>query len=127
MVITMSFIQANLQHSIVASRILTGTVDGKGIDMALLPGPWYRDGCIRGLNIPGYSLFSVSGADRPLACILTRIETASMLPGFSCRDLVAARISYNEAWSYALHTYLMIPSIPLHQRNLRTLCVIVKR
>jgi hypothetical protein len=65
MVSTISFIQANLQHSIAASRILTGTVGSKGIDMALIQEPWYRDGCIRGLNIPGYSLFSVNGADRP--------------------------------------------------------------
>jgi hypothetical protein len=61
MVSTISFIQANLQHSIAASRILTGTVGSKGIDMALIQEPWYRDGCIRGLNFPGYSLFSVNG------------------------------------------------------------------
>jgi hypothetical protein len=96
MVSTISFIQANLQHNIAASRILTGTVGGKVIDMALIQEPWYRDGCIRSLNIPGYSLLSVNGADRPRACILTRIETAWMLPGFSCRDLVAVLINYNE-------------------------------
>jgi hypothetical protein len=96
MVSTISFIQANLQHSIVASRILTGTVGGKGIDMAVIQEPWYCNACIRGLNIPGYLLFSVNGADRPRACILTRIETAWMLPGFSCGDLVAVLINYNE-------------------------------
>jgi hypothetical protein len=96
MVSTISFIQANLQHSIAASRIHTGTVGGKVIDMALTQEPWYRDGCIRGFNFPGYSLFSVNGADRPRACILTRVETAWMLPRFSCRDLVAVPINYNE-------------------------------
>jgi hypothetical protein len=96
MVSTTSFIQANLQHNFAASRILTGTVGGKGIEMALIQELWYCNGCIRGLNIPGYSLFSVNGADRPQACILTRIETAWMLPGFSCRDLVAVLINYNE-------------------------------
>jgi hypothetical protein len=67
MVSTISFIQANLQHSIAASRILTGTVGGKGIDMTLIQEPWYHKGCIRGLNFPGYSLFSVNGAVRPRA------------------------------------------------------------
>jgi hypothetical protein len=60
MVSTVSFIQANLQHSIAASRILTRTVGGKGIDMALIQEPWFRDGSIRGLNLPGYSLFSAN-------------------------------------------------------------------
>jgi hypothetical protein len=92
---TVSFIQANLQHSIAASRILTRTVGGKGIDMALIQEPWYRGVCIRGLNIPGYTLFSVKGIDRHRACILTRNETAWMLPGFSCRGLMAVLIKYN--------------------------------
>jgi hypothetical protein len=96
MVSTISFIQANLQHSFAASRILTGTVGGKGIDMALIQEPWFHNGCNRGFNLPGYSLFSVNGADKPRACILTRIKTVWMLPGFSCRDLVAVLINYNE-------------------------------
>jgi len=62
---TISFIQANLQHSIAASRILTRTVGVKGIDRALIQELWYRRGCIRGLNIPGYTLYSVIGIDRP--------------------------------------------------------------
>jgi len=33
---TVSFIQANLQHSIAASRVLSRTVSVKGIDMALI-------------------------------------------------------------------------------------------
>jgi hypothetical protein len=56
MVSTISFIQANLQHSTAASGILTRAIGGKGIDMALIQEPWYREGCIRGLNIPGYTL-----------------------------------------------------------------------
>jgi hypothetical protein len=71
-------------------------VSVKGIDMALIQEPWYRKGCIRGLNIPGYTLFSVSGIDRPRACILMRNETAWMVPGFSCTDLAAVLIKYNE-------------------------------
>ena len=39
---TISFIQANLQHSIAASGILTRTVGVKGIDMVLVQEPWYR-------------------------------------------------------------------------------------
>jgi hypothetical protein len=93
---TISLIQANLQHIIAASRIFTRTVGIKGIDMALIQEPWYHGGCIRGLNIPGYSLFSVNGIDRPSAGILMRNETAWMLPGSSCRDLVAVLIKYNE-------------------------------
>jgi hypothetical protein len=58
MVSTISFIQANLQHSIAASRILTRTVGDKGIDMALKQEAWNRENCIRGLNIPGYNLYS---------------------------------------------------------------------
>jgi hypothetical protein len=42
MVSTISFIQANLQHSTAASGILTKVVGGKGIDMALIEEPWYR-------------------------------------------------------------------------------------
>jgi hypothetical protein len=60
MVSTISFIQANLQQSIAASRIFTTTLGVKGTDVALIEEPWYRGGCIRGLNIPGYSLFSVN-------------------------------------------------------------------
>ena len=91
-----SFIQANLQHRIAASRNFTRTVGIKGIDVALIQEPWYRGGCIRGLNIPGYSLFSANGMDRPRAYILMRNETVWMLPGLSCRDLVAFLIKCDE-------------------------------
>ena len=93
---TISFIQANLQHSIAASRIFTRTVGIKGIDVARIQEPWYCGGCNRGLNNPGYSLFSVNGIDRPRACILMRKETACMLPESSCRDRVGDLIKYNE-------------------------------
>jgi len=96
MLSTISFIQANLQHSIAAFRVLSRTVSVKGIDMAVIQEPWHREGCIRGLNIPGYTLFSTGGIERVRACILMRNETAWMVPGFSCRDLVAVLIKYNE-------------------------------
>jgi hypothetical protein len=57
----LTFIQANLQHSIAASRILARMVSGKGIDMALMQELWYHENCIRGLNIPGYTLYSAGG------------------------------------------------------------------
>jgi hypothetical protein len=43
MVNTTSFIQANLQNSIAASRVLTRTVavKGKGIDTAIIQELWY--------------------------------------------------------------------------------------
>jgi len=93
---TISFIQANLQNSIAASRIPTRTVGVKGIDMALVQEPWYHEDCIRGLNIPGYTLYSAGGKDRPRAFILARNMNAWVLLGFSCRDLVANLVKYIE-------------------------------
>jgi hypothetical protein len=61
MVSTISFIQANLQHSVAASRILSRTISGNGIDIALIQEPWYREACIRDLNILGYTLYSAGG------------------------------------------------------------------
>jgi len=91
---TISFIQANLQRSIAASGILTTTVGIKGIDMALVQELWYREDCIRGLNIPGYTLYSARGKERPRDHILARNMNAWVLPGFSCRDLVPILIKY---------------------------------
>jgi hypothetical protein len=64
----------------------------KGIDMAPIQEPWYRGG----LNISGYSLFSVNEIDKPRASILMRNETAWTLSGFFCSDLVTVLIKYNE-------------------------------
>jgi hypothetical protein len=63
-----------MQHSIAASRVLSRMVSVKGLNMALIQELWYRESRIRGLNIPGYTLFSMSGIDRPRACIITRNE-----------------------------------------------------
>jgi hypothetical protein len=92
MVTSISIVQANLQHSIAASRLPSRRASVKVIYMALIHETWYREGRIRGLNIPGYTLFSASGIDRPRARILIRNETAWMLAGFSCKDLVAVLI-----------------------------------
>jgi hypothetical protein len=86
-----SFIQANLQHSIAASRVFTTTVVIKGLDKSLIQEPWYGKGHIMGLSILCFTLFFVSGIDR--------LEHASLLWGFSCRDLVAVQINYNEGES----------------------------
>jgi hypothetical protein len=96
MVSTISFIQANLQQSTAASGILTRTVGIKGIDMALIQEPWYRKDCIRGLNFPGYTLYSAGGKDRPRACILASNMNIWVLPGFTCRDLVTVLVKYKE-------------------------------
>jgi hypothetical protein len=69
MVSIISFIQANLQHSIAASRVLTRAESIKGIDVALIHEPWCHEGRIRGLNIPGYTLFSVGGIDLELVSL----------------------------------------------------------
>jgi hypothetical protein len=94
MVSTTSFIQVNLQHSISAFRILTRRLSDKGTDRALIQELWYHENCIRGLNIPGYNLYSAGGIDRPTAYILLGSMTSWMLPGFSCRDLVAVSVQY---------------------------------
>ena len=62
--------------------------------MALVQEPWYRKDCIRGLNIPGYTLYSAGGKERSRACILARNMNAWVLPGFSCRDLLAILVKY---------------------------------
>jgi hypothetical protein len=85
MVSTISFIQGNLQHSIAASRVLARTVIGKGIDIALIQEQWYRENCIRGLNIPGYTLYSAGRTDRTRSCILVgghdQLATDKILAG----------------------------------------------
>jgi len=78
---SISFIQAKPQRSIVAFIVLSKKVSVKGIDMTLIQEPLYREFRIRGLNIPVYILFFARGIDRTMACILTRKETAWMLPG----------------------------------------------
>ena len=93
MVSTISLVQINLQHSIAASGILTRTVGDRRIDLALIQKPWYRDGCVSGLGIPGYTPYSVRGKDRSRACILARNMNIWKLPGFSCRDLVAVLVT----------------------------------
>jgi hypothetical protein len=131
MVSAISFTQANLQRNIAIFRVISRTVSVKEIYMVLIQEPWQHEGRIRDLNIPGYTLFSGSGTDRLRACILMRIEAAWMLLGFSCRDLVAVLIKYNEEGTerrlvYVLHTCPTIPRILLRQRNLRNSCDIVK-
>ena len=64
--------------------------------MALIQEPWYREDCIRGLNIPGHTLYSEGGKDRPRACILARNMNIWVLSGFSCRDLIAVLVKYIE-------------------------------
>jgi hypothetical protein len=72
MVSTISFILANLQRSLAASGILTRVIGAKGIDLALKQEQSYRDECIGGLNISGYTLYSIRGRYRPRECILGR-------------------------------------------------------
>jgi hypothetical protein len=111
MVNTNTFIQANLQYSIAASGILTRKAGVKGIDMALIQEPWYREDCIRGLNIPGYTLYSAGGKDRPRACILERNMNIWALPGFSCRDLAAVLVKYIEDGAETAGCLFRLPAI----------------
>jgi hypothetical protein len=96
MVSNSSFSQANLQHSIAVSGILTRTVGVKGVDVVLIQEPWYRNGSVSRLTIPGYNLYSAGRKDRPRSSILARNMDIWMLPGFSCRDLVAVLVKYNK-------------------------------
>jgi len=64
--------------------------------VALIQEPRYHEGCIMGLNIPGYTLSSVGGIDRDTVCVLARNMTTRTLLGFSCRDLVEVLINYIE-------------------------------
>ena len=57
---------------------------------------WYRERRVMGLNIPDYTLFCASGVDRPRVCILATNMNIRILPGFSCRDLLAVLRNYNE-------------------------------
>jgi hypothetical protein len=63
--------------------------------MALIQEPWYRENCIRGLNIPEYTLHSAGGTDRPRAYVLVRCASG-WIPGHSGRDLVAILVMYVE-------------------------------
>jgi hypothetical protein len=96
MVSTVSFIEANLQLSFAASGILTRVMGARGIDLALIKEPFYRDECVSGLNIPRYNLYSLRGKDRPRACILGRDIDIWELPDFSIRDLVVVLVKYKE-------------------------------
>jgi hypothetical protein len=110
MVSTISFIQANMQYPIADSRIFTRAVGTKRIDMALIQEPCYREDCIRGLNIPGYALYSAGGKDKPRACSLASNMNIWVLPGFICNDLVPVLVKYTEDWTerwlVACSTYL---------------------
>jgi hypothetical protein len=64
--------------------------------MALIQEEWYLEGCIRGLNIPGCTLYHLGGKDTPRACILARNMNLWVLPDFVCRDMVAVLVKYYE-------------------------------
>jgi len=76
MVSAISVIQANTQHTIAASGVLTRTVVVKGIDMEMVQETWHREGCIRDINILVYTLYSARGKKRTRACILARSMNA---------------------------------------------------
>jgi len=84
-----------------------------------------------GLNIPGYTLFSVGGVDCPRACILARNTNAWMLPRLSCRYLVAVLINSNgeaERRLVSFSAYLPHYSVePTPSTRLRNICDTVKK
>jgi hypothetical protein len=102
----------------------------KGIDMALVQEPWYREDCIRGLNFPGYNVYSAGGKERPRARILARSMNVWVLPGFSCRDLVAILVKYNENGAEKqlslLHICPITPRILPRRGSWRNSCAIVR-
>jgi len=96
MVSNILFTQVNLQHSVAASRIITRTVNVKEIDNELLQEQRYRDYSIRSLIIPGYTLYSGGGTDRPKICILARNMNIWVLTGFSSKEIIAVLLRYIE-------------------------------
>ena len=117
-----SFIQANVQHSIAASGILIRTVSVERADVALVQEPWYREDSIRDLTVPGYTLYSAGGKERPRTCMFARKTNAWVMPDLSCRDLVAILMKNIEDGAErrpvsALPICRMIPRIlPRHDR-----------
>ena len=111
MVSTISFIQANLQDSIAASRLITRTVSVGGIDMALVQELRDSEDLIRGLNIPEYTLYCAGGTDIPRACILARDVNIRVLPGFSCRNVVAVVKCNEDGAERWLVGWLVVPLI----------------
>lgn len=79
MMSTILFIQANPQHSSTASRILSRIAGVKQMDIALIQEPWYCEGHILGLNIPGYTLFCGGRTDKLRARILVRYMGATRI------------------------------------------------
>ena len=127
MVSTISFIQANLQHSAAGSGVFTRTMGIKGIDMVLVQEPWFREDCIRGLNIPAYTLYSAGGKERPRACTLARNMNAWVLSELSCMGLVAILTKFIEDGAerrlvIVLFICCMIRRILPRQGRWRNLC-----
>jgi hypothetical protein len=128
MVSATPFIQANLQHSIAASQVLTITVVVEGTYMALIQELWYREVHIMGLNTAGYTLFYSSGIDRPTACTLARNMNTWMLLGFSCSGSNELQLSEAERWLVVHPAYLLYDSKDASQQgSLRNSCIIVKK
>jgi len=92
MVSPISFIQADLQHNMAVSRILSRTATVKGIDTKLIQDKWCHEVCIMGLNITGYTLFHGGGT----ACILVTKMNTQMLSAFSCRDPTPVLVQYKK-------------------------------
>jgi len=125
MVSTLSFIQANLKHSIAAFSFNCRTVSVKGIDMTLIQEPWYREGSIRGLKNTVYTLFSANETDIRRAFSLMRNETSWMLPSFSCWNkltiLIKMRMGQNNFWFMFRIPALRFQGYLLRQRKMRNL------
>ena len=64
-----------------------------------------------GLNIPGYNLYCARGKEISRTCFLARNMNACVLPGFSCRDIVAILIMYiEEGAEFVCSAYLPFDS-----------------
>jgi hypothetical protein len=62
--------------------------------MALIQEPWYREGCIMGLNIPGYTLYPLGGKNRRRARILVRNMNLWVLLDLFYGVLVVVLVKY---------------------------------
>jgi hypothetical protein len=82
MMSNITFIQANLQHSIAASRVLSRTVSVKGIDIAVSRGLYQGPEYSRIYPVlRGWSLEILSRGNEPTFCSGGRLEVVAFTPG----------------------------------------------
>lgn len=66
------------------------------IDIALIQEPWQWNGKIKGLQVPGFSIFSAATNNKVRTCVVVNNNlNAFFLSNLSCCDLTAIKIKHN--------------------------------